>query len=291
MRLNLTHLYQFYMTAKEGSIKNASKSLHITEPTISKQIKELEKFFEFYLFRRVKNHLELTDKGQELMEKSEKIFQSVEEVEFAFGALSPSIKQNIKIGSSPLFYSSLFHFFDFNFSDTRIHNPAFFCLNPPELGNRLAEKSLDIVVSYDPLSSKEYYCKKVLEFPMLLVGKKEFLDLFNTPPTQNTKIPMVFFNEKYSFQEDLQDFFFSKNMDSEVHFLVDSFEASLKISLLGHAISFVPEPLVQKDLDEGRLSILMKTPEISLPIWGNVLKSRRKDPLIRAAFEKACSKK
>ena len=41
-KINLNKLYYFYIVAKEGSVKSASEKLHLTQPTISSQIKELE---------------------------------------------------------------------------------------------------------------------------------------------------------------------------------------------------------------------------------------------------------
>ncbi len=41
-RINLNKLYYFYVVAKEGSVKAASTKLHLTQPTISAQVKQLE---------------------------------------------------------------------------------------------------------------------------------------------------------------------------------------------------------------------------------------------------------
>ena len=41
-RFNFNHLFYFYVVAKEGSIKLAAEKLHISQPTISDQIKLLE---------------------------------------------------------------------------------------------------------------------------------------------------------------------------------------------------------------------------------------------------------
>ena len=40
--LNYHHLQYFWMTAREGGVSRASEKLHLSQPTISAQIKQLE---------------------------------------------------------------------------------------------------------------------------------------------------------------------------------------------------------------------------------------------------------
>ena len=59
-RFNFNHLFYFYVVAKEGSIKLAAEKLHISQPTISDQIKLLEEHFQCSLFERRNRALFLT---------------------------------------------------------------------------------------------------------------------------------------------------------------------------------------------------------------------------------------
>ena len=52
---------------------NASKSLYIAQPTISKAIKDLEKELNMTLFDRSKRQLALTDAGRVFYQKSKEI--------------------------------------------------------------------------------------------------------------------------------------------------------------------------------------------------------------------------
>ena len=44
--LNYHHLRYFWVVAKEGSLKKAAEKLHVSQPSISEQIKELEEALE-----------------------------------------------------------------------------------------------------------------------------------------------------------------------------------------------------------------------------------------------------
>jgi len=63
-RLNYNHLRCFWAVARDGSIVEACKRLGLTQPTISKQIGDLEEAFDEPLFRRTGRRLVLTDVGQ-----------------------------------------------------------------------------------------------------------------------------------------------------------------------------------------------------------------------------------
>lgn len=72
--LNYHHLFYFWSVAREGSIARASEQLHLTHPTISKQLRQLEDTLGEKLFDRVGRNLVLTDFGQAVYAYAEDIF-------------------------------------------------------------------------------------------------------------------------------------------------------------------------------------------------------------------------
>jgi LysR family transcriptional activator of nhaA len=72
--LNYHHLRYFWVAAKEGSLKKAAEKLHVSQPSISEQIKELEEALGEALFRRSGRSNVLTDAGQIALRYAEEIF-------------------------------------------------------------------------------------------------------------------------------------------------------------------------------------------------------------------------
>lgn len=72
--LNYHHLKYFWMVAKEGSITQAAKSLHLSQPTLSSQIQKLEKSLGASLFDRKGRSMVLTDTGQTVFRYADEIF-------------------------------------------------------------------------------------------------------------------------------------------------------------------------------------------------------------------------
>jgi LysR family transcriptional activator of nhaA len=72
--LNYHHLLYFWAVAKEGSLRRASEVLHVSQPSISAQLKQLEESLGAPLFTRTTRRLILTDTGQTVLQYAEEIF-------------------------------------------------------------------------------------------------------------------------------------------------------------------------------------------------------------------------
>jgi LysR family transcriptional activator of nhaA len=71
---NFHHLLYFWTVAREGSILAASTKLYVSQPTISAQIKALERSFGQPLFTRRGRRLELTELGHVVLRYADEIF-------------------------------------------------------------------------------------------------------------------------------------------------------------------------------------------------------------------------
>ncbi len=72
--LNYHHLMYFWMVAKEGGITAAAELLHLSQPTLSTQIRKLEKSMGMKLFERKGRAMHLTDSGQMVFRYADEIF-------------------------------------------------------------------------------------------------------------------------------------------------------------------------------------------------------------------------
>lgn len=91
-------LRYFLAIAREGSITNASNSLHITQPTLSRQIRELEEELGQTLFYRKSHNMVLTPEGMIFRKRAEEIIDMVDKTQEEFTAMGASISGDIYIG-------------------------------------------------------------------------------------------------------------------------------------------------------------------------------------------------
>ena len=71
--MDIKTLQYFLMVVREGSISRAANALHITQPTISRQMKELEEYLGKKLFIRGNKKITLTEEGILLKQRAEEI--------------------------------------------------------------------------------------------------------------------------------------------------------------------------------------------------------------------------
>jgi LysR family transcriptional activator of nhaA len=78
--INYNHIYYFWIIAKEGSIKGASEKLHLSQSTLSDQLRVLEDRLGKKLFLRRTRGLELNEAGKKILKYANKIFPLGEEL-------------------------------------------------------------------------------------------------------------------------------------------------------------------------------------------------------------------
>jgi LysR family transcriptional regulator, transcriptional activator of nhaA len=87
--LNFNHLYYFHVSASEGSLARAAERLGVTQPTVSEQIRLLERNLGVKLFERSTTGLSLTDAGRRVYEHTVPMFKAGERLAVVLGAPNP----------------------------------------------------------------------------------------------------------------------------------------------------------------------------------------------------------
>ncbi|WP_046174752.1 cidABC operon transcriptional activator CidR [Domibacillus indicus] len=106
--MDIKHLQYFIEVSKFNSFSKAADHLFITQPTISKMIKNLEAELGVELFDRSKKKLVLTDAGRILLEQAKLVDKSFHNLETELDNLLELKTGHIRIGLPPIFDA---HFF------------------------------------------------------------------------------------------------------------------------------------------------------------------------------------
>lgn len=152
--INYHHLLYFWAVAKEGSVTRASEVLHLSQPTISGQLKKLEQSIGEPLFDRVGRELVLTEVGQVVYRHADEIFSIGQELGQTLRGLPTGRPIKLKVGI-PEVLPKMIAF--------RLLEPALRlddkiqidCREGPieQLLTQLATHELDVVFSDSPASS------------------------------------------------------------------------------------------------------------------------------------------
>ena len=97
--MELRVLQYFLAVAREQNISAAAQSLHLTQPTLSRQLKELEEELGKQLMIRGNRAITLTEEGMLLRRRAEEILELVERTEQEVMQSDDSVSGNIYIGT------------------------------------------------------------------------------------------------------------------------------------------------------------------------------------------------
>ena len=98
--MNLRQLETFVKIGQLKSFTRAGEELHLTQPTVSKQMVDLERFFDIRLIDRNKRGLALTRAGEILFTFAKEILALQEETVSAIAAFKGLKRGTIRIGAS-----------------------------------------------------------------------------------------------------------------------------------------------------------------------------------------------
>lgn len=96
--MELRVLRYFLAVAREETISGAAEALHVTQPTLSRQMMELEEELGKTLFLRGKRKISLTEEGMFLRKRAQEIVALVEKTESEFSAAEENISGDVYIG-------------------------------------------------------------------------------------------------------------------------------------------------------------------------------------------------
>ena len=97
--MELRVLRSFLAVAREQSISGAAKSLHLSQPSLSRQIMDLEDKLGTKLFERGNRRITLTEQGILLRKRAEQIVELVQKTEEELTLVDEAVSGTVRIGA------------------------------------------------------------------------------------------------------------------------------------------------------------------------------------------------
>lgn len=150
-------LKYFLAVAKEGSITKAANALHLTQPTLTRQLQDLEKELKQKLFIRGKYKISLTSEGMILKTRAQEIVDMVEKTEAEFQSISDVISGDIYIGcgetDSMKYLAEVMKDLQNEYPDIKFH---IYSGNAEDVTEKLDKGLLDFGVLIQPIDLSKY---------------------------------------------------------------------------------------------------------------------------------------
>ena len=105
--MELRHLRYFAALAEELNFTRAAAKVHVTQSTLSHQIKQLEGEIGRRLFERTGRRVVITEAGESLLQNLEGVLRIIDESVRAAKGTSASLSGALQVGTTPTFNASL----------------------------------------------------------------------------------------------------------------------------------------------------------------------------------------
>lgn len=99
--MELRHLRYFVAVAEEENVTRAAERLHVSQPPLSRQIRDLEDELGVQLFERSAKSLRLTDAGRVFLNEARAVLDRAEEATRAVKAISSGASGELHVGYAP----------------------------------------------------------------------------------------------------------------------------------------------------------------------------------------------
>ncbi len=167
--ITLRQLEVFRTLAQLGSFTAAAKALHVTQPAVSAQVKELESHCGVALYERTGRNIRLTDAGAHVADCAERVADVLEETSDRLDALRGLRSGVLRLGAvstAKYFAPALLAAFQNDFPEVAIR---FSVANREEIVGSLADNEVDLVIMGRPPREIETVARAFAKHPLGVV--------------------------------------------------------------------------------------------------------------------------
>ncbi len=236
--MNLSQLRYFEAVATHQTVSAAAASLHISQPSLSSAIRDLEQEFGVRLFHRQHRGMTLTPEGKTLLTLSRDLLSRADEATSIMRDYGKA-RKTLRLGVPPMIGSLLLPqiYRDFLPAHPEIH------LEITEAGRetltgKLTENYLDMVIlPHSSPMDAVFSSRKLTQFEIVcgVSHQHALADKATVRPEDFSDLPIVLFENSFFQTAEIKAWF--RAADVKPHILLQTGQLSSVISMLSHNIA------------------------------------------------------
>jgi len=252
--LNFNHVHYFHVAATEGSVKAAAERLGVSQPTVSEQIKMLERALGTSLFDRTGTGLRLTEQGREAYEHTTAMFRAGERLVHALGQASDPPPVLLRIGVSASISRTIAADFLMPVLTVPDCRPVVRTGDPLDLLRELRGHELDLLVSdSEPVEAAQRGLELVtLHKPRLIAIASKSI----TPVADWQNLSLLEHRQASSYRWEVDAYLEEKGLKPQGVAELDDAFLMLEAVQRGGFIAFVPKSVARDALAARRVKII-----------------------------------
>lgn len=155
--MDIKTLKYFLIIAREENMTRASELLHVTQPTLSRQVMQLEEELGVKLFRRSNHSIRLTEDGMLLKKRAQELVLLAEKTEKEFRRKEEGISGEVAIGSGEAKSVHILAEIAASFQkEYPLVQYDFYTANADDIKDRVDRGTLDIGLLTEPVDVSHY---------------------------------------------------------------------------------------------------------------------------------------
>ncbi|MFO3663058.1 LysR family transcriptional regulator [Pseudomonas amygdali] len=264
-RLNLNHLHTFSLVIAHGSFSAAAERLHLTQPAVSLQIRQLEDQLNLKLIERVGKRLKPTSAGTTLLEHIARIDAVVEDALLELSSHASGVAGKVAIGTGatacihllpPMLQALRRRFAQL---DVRVSTG-----NTDGILKAVEENRLDLALVTLPASGRSLHITPLLEdeFVAIFASSQQPIAAEMTPE-HLCELPLVVFESGSSTRLLINEWFLQAGIRIKPVMELGSIEAIKEMVAAGLGYSIVPRMAVAAVHHRRGLQVLHLVPGLS----------------------------
>lgn len=248
----------FLEVAKQLSFSKAAEKLNVTQPTLSKMVKNLEEELDVLLFDRTTKHMELTDAGEIVFEEAQEIMRLMNNLSDKLADRMKIKKGHVKIGLPPVIGSL---FFPNLIRDFRQYYPNI-QIGLEEEGAKKVEKmieegTVDFGVAVLPVNQEMFDSNPFVKSELkLIVDAGHPLAEADTIPLKRLQNEsFIFMREGFALHDRIREHCIQAGFNPNVIYESSQWDFITEMVAKGNGVAILPEPLCRK-LDPSMIKMI-----------------------------------
>jgi len=258
MHLTLRQLKVFESVARLLNYTRAARELHLTQPAVSMQIKQLEDSLGVALFEQLGKRIHLTDAGQEVLGYARTINQQLDELEGVLDRIKGLSGGRLRISvatTANYFIPTLLGTFARRYPDVTVTLDV---TNREILLRQISENSVDLAIMGQPPAGLDVEAQAFLENPLVIVAPPDH------PLARQETIPLARLQDEVFLVREpgsgtriaMERFFSERRMHLKTGMEVGSNEAIKQSVQAGMGLGLLSHATIEQELALKRLAVL-----------------------------------
>jgi DNA-binding transcriptional LysR family regulator len=264
-------LQVFHTVARLLSFTKAAETLHMTQPAVTFQVRQLEEYFNTRLFDRTHNRISLTEAGGKVYQYADRIFELYAEMENTVREMTGEISGSLTIGASTTIAEymlpALLGDFRSQYPDVSIHLKV---SNTEGIVSMVESNAIDLGVVEAPVSNKNLVVDRCRNDRLVGIVPQghELSDRTTIAIDELLDYPFICREEGSGTREVINEYICSNDdcqQTMKIAMELGSPEAVKGAVEAGMGISIVSNATIQKELRLGTLVALQLDPPLERP--------------------------